>query len=296
MKRWRGLPNSAPIISVVMPVFNRFSALARTLAGIEAQEDVSPYALEVILIDNNSTEPGLHDMVRSAVSDLAVTVIHQPRHLHPFSLCRARNAGIALARGTWIWSLDSDCIPHPRAAHAFLSAIGAEKKSVMCTGERVFVDAEGITPADIAARPRALEQLPLVASESNYLLVKDRRFPRILDLPDVEQPWDLLHGGNTVFTREAAQRVGGYDERFDGFWGYEDDEFAYRMVSLAGITPLLVPNLVVYHQECPDPNGHQINRKDKSTNPNWTLACEVIPGYREYKMRTYADAGIHVNV
>ncbi len=296
MKRWRDIPESTPIISVVMPVFNNFTALARTLAGLAAQRGIAPWSLEVLLVDNNSTEHGLHDVVRSTESDLAVTVLHQPKHLHPFSLCSARNSGIALAQGVWVWTLDSDCIPHPDAAHAFLSTIEAGEKSVICTGERIFVDAQSVTPAEITSSPDVVEQLPLVASESNYRLIKDRRFPRIVDLPDVDHPWDLLHGGNTIFTREAARDVGGYDERFDGFWGYEDDEFAYRMVSRGGVTPRFVPDMVVYHQECTDPSGIRIDRTDKSKNPNWMLACELIPGYRDYKMRSYADAGINVNV
>lgn len=287
---------TAPVISVIMPVFNHFDALARTLAGLGAQDGIVPDQLEVILVDNNSTDDGLHDVIATASSTLSVTLIHQPKNVHPFSLCRARNAGLALAQGDWIWTLDADCIPHPRATSALLSAIEEWGRCVIVTGERVFVDAKEVIPAEICSAPLVLEQLPLVASASNYGLVKDRRFPTILDLPHVEHPWDLMHGGNTVFARAAAQAVGGYDERFDGTWGYEDDEFAYRIVSRTSATPVFVPGMTVFHQECPLTDGVGIDRTDKSSNPNWALACRLIPGYRDYKLRTYSKSGINVHV
>jgi predicted glycosyltransferase involved in capsule biosynthesis len=37
--------------------------------------------------------------------------------------------------------------------------------------------------------------------------------------------------------------LGGFDEDFDGAWGYEDIEFAHRLITIAGSRPTFVPGI-----------------------------------------------------
>lgn len=287
-------PADGPAVTAVIPCHDDFDLLHRTLAALAVQ-DVPDGSLEVVCVDNNSTDGGIHRIVRDYWHRLPITVIQQPLLDHPYALCRARNLGIGVARGEWIWTLDSDCCPERGAARAILNAVGDGDGPLILTGERRFVDAGGISAADIVGDEMALSRARSVASASNYHLPIDRRFPDIRRLPDLPQPWDMMHGGNTAFRKADAVRVGGYDEAFDGTWGYEDDEFAHRIITVAGAVPRFVKGMVVYHQE-PAENRKRSDRPDKANNPNWHRVCSLIPGYREYKLARFSAAGVRVTV
>jgi glycosyltransferase involved in cell wall biosynthesis len=284
---------AAALVTIAMPCHNEVELLARSLAALAAQlggtED-----LEVILVDNQSDDPRLSDVVDrySRVLDLK---LRRPPHLeHPYALCRARNLALAEARGDWFWTLDSDCMPNP----GFLSTLRERVDGLrpgerrMLTGERIFIDGSGLDEEGVRARNGSLEQAPRVRSAANYGLRRDRRFPALAELPEIEHPWDQMHGGNTVFQTEVAREVGGYDTGFDGNWGYEDDEFAYRMISEGEAVPFYEPGLVVYHQE--PTRQPTYDRLEKGKNPNWHRVCALIPGYREYKLAGYARNGVAI--
>lgn len=284
----------APSVTVIIPAHNGYESLSRCLAGLASQRDINRGFLEIVLIDNNSTAPGFCEVVAPYRDLLPITVIHQPELPSPYALCRARNLGLAVARGDWIWTLDSDCIPHPQAASSLNNAINRGQNTVAFTGERIFVDPEVLEPLAILRDPSILESLTGVLSDSNYRLVRDRRFPAIEQLPDLEHPWDMMHGGNSVFRRDDALRVGGYDERFDGTWGYEDDEFAYRLLTSTTDQARFLEGLTVFHQESPEYTQARVDRPNKADNPNWALVCSLIPGYRDYKLRNFSGLGIEV--
>lgn len=288
------MDSSDPTVSTVIPCHDNVEQLGRTLAALSVQT-AAPGTFEIILVDNNSTRPGLDHIVARFWDHLPITVIHQPRLPHPFALCRARNLAMSLARGEWIWTLDSDCCPNRDAVATIIAVAGAGDRALMMTGERRFVDTHDVTIDDITRSPHALTQAPPVPSPSNYHLTRDRRFPALEALPDVPHPWDMMHGGNTAFRLADALAVGGYDESFDGNWGYEDDEFAYRLITRTPALPMFVPGMTVYHQEAaPTMPPLNIDRPNKADNPNWHRVCALIPGYRDYKLAAFSAHGVDV--
>jgi glycosyltransferase involved in cell wall biosynthesis len=289
-----GTAPSGPLVSAIVPCHDEVDQLSRALAGLAAQHGGAA-DLEVILVDNDSSDPGLTDVWERWREELELTLLRRPRLPAPMALCGARNLGMAIARGTWIWTLDSDSIAAPgylAALRAAVSDLGPEEPG-MFTGERIYIGSEGVPEADILADPTALDRAPRVLSASNYERPRDRRFPEIERLPDLPHPWDYMLGGNSVFRRVDALGVGGYDEGFDGHWGYEDDEFAHRMITRAGCVPRFVEGLEVYHQDPTSPPGWR--RRAKEDNPNWHRVCRLIPGYREQKLERYAEHGIDVH-
>lgn len=88
--------NKSPLISVVIPVFNRRDLLARALHSVQKQ---SFRNFEVLVVDDGSTE------------DLNPTVkTYGARLLRSMGkgVSAARNAGVQAAHGDWIAFLDSD--------------------------------------------------------------------------------------------------------------------------------------------------------------------------------------------
>lgn len=115
------MDRNKPLISIVVPVFNRAEIVGDTLASL-ASQTLRP--LEVILVDNASTDATAevlrHWQAGQASSgiDVAVTTCTIP------GAAAARNAGLARARGEWIMFFDSDDIMP--AGHAAFAAAAIE--------------------------------------------------------------------------------------------------------------------------------------------------------------------------
>jgi hypothetical protein len=52
--------------------------------------------------------------------------------------------------------------------------------------------------------------------------------------------------------------------------------------------PIYLPAIYCYHQE-EEEMPEFIDRFDKSSNPNWTRICRVIPGYQAFKTSHYGS-------
>lgn len=91
----------APIVSVIVPCHDVEKYLDECISSILNQ---SMQDLEVIAIDDGSTDGTSERLARWASDDLRLTVITQENA----GLGSARNAGVALARGRYITFVDSD--------------------------------------------------------------------------------------------------------------------------------------------------------------------------------------------
>ncbi len=89
------------LISVIIPVYNVAPYLERSINSVLAQTHAN---LEVILIDDGSTDESGKICDKFAESDGRIKVIHQQNQ----GLSVARNVGLNEANGEWIAFLDSD--------------------------------------------------------------------------------------------------------------------------------------------------------------------------------------------
>lgn len=272
-------------ISVIVPCHNNAALLDKALASFASQERCK-LNWEVILIDNNTSDTSVADLQLAYRERLNLTLIEQPKLSHPFALCRARNLGLQIARGKWIVGIDADIIPN----HTYLKTLaqhiaGWGDRPIIASCERQFISSQGASSEDIMNDASILERLPSANSPSNYGLPTDRRLPVMLKLPEIDHPWDYMHGCNVIYRREDALCIGGYDEAYDGRWGFEDIDFAFRMIAQAKCEPLYAKQLHVYHQDLED--DVSTNRTNKADNPNWWRVCELIPGYKQYKTNKY---------
>ena len=89
-----------PWVSVIIPTYDRVVMLRRAIASVLGQTFRD---FELIVVDNGSRD-GTEEMVRN-IPDPRVRLVRRPR---PEGPARARNAGIAVARGEWVAFLDND--------------------------------------------------------------------------------------------------------------------------------------------------------------------------------------------
>lgn len=99
----RPLPAPPPLVSVVIPTRDRAELLGVVLDGLFARTDYP--ALEVIVVDNGSTEPATWDLFARYAGDPRLRVLPAPG---PFNFSELSNRGAAAARGTILLFLNND--------------------------------------------------------------------------------------------------------------------------------------------------------------------------------------------
>src|SRR3989344_2440298 len=87
-----------PVISVIIPSYNRKSIVVEAIRSVFKQE---PRNYEVIVVDDGSSD-GTEDYLKSL--DLPIKIIRKENG----GVSSARNAGIKVAQGKYVAFLDSD--------------------------------------------------------------------------------------------------------------------------------------------------------------------------------------------
>ncbi|MDV2987952.1 UNVERIFIED_CONTAM: glycosyltransferase family 2 protein [Methylobacteriaceae bacterium AG10] len=99
----RPLPEPPPLVSVVIPTRDRAELLGVVLDGLFARTDYP--ALDVIVVDNGSTEPATRDLFARYAAEPRLRVLPAPG---PFNFSDLSNRGAAAARGTILLFLNND--------------------------------------------------------------------------------------------------------------------------------------------------------------------------------------------
>ena len=101
---------NAHLLSVVIPTHDRADRVLEAAGSVLAQEGT---ALEVIVVDDGSTDATPEILDALARQDQRVRVLRNPEALGP---CEARNRGVAVASGDFIATCDDDDAWLPGAA------------------------------------------------------------------------------------------------------------------------------------------------------------------------------------
>lgn len=91
----------APLVSVIMPVYNSAEYVGAAAKSVLAQSYAN---LELVLVDDGSTDGSGEVCDELAAQDGRVVVVHKPNG----GICSARNAGLDVARGTYVAFCDND--------------------------------------------------------------------------------------------------------------------------------------------------------------------------------------------
>lgn len=113
------------VLSVIIPAYNAERWIERCL---KSALRCSSRSLEVICVDDGSTDGSWAVMSEIAESDARVKLIRQSNQ----GRCAARNAGLAVATGEWVVFLDADDMLIPGSVDAVLGASDADVP-LICT-------------------------------------------------------------------------------------------------------------------------------------------------------------------
>lgn len=207
-----------PILSVVIPTFNRRETLAVVLPLL-AKQTLPAEQYELLLCDSGSTDGTLELVTELAIPNL--------RHIRPAEnrgRSGARNAGIREARGELVLFTDADILPSPDLLEQHLRLHRARPHSAV-VGLEVQVD-----------------------TVAEYEAVRDNPYDKGRHMhgrSDKQMSWLFFLTGNASAPRQGLLDVGLFDENFT-VYGHEDLELGYRLQK-AGYPILYNAAAINYH-------------------------------------------------
>lgn len=188
------------LVTVIVPVYNVKSYLPRCLESIVAQT-YSP--LEVILVDDDSTDGSSELCDQWAARDPRIKVIHKANE----GPGQARNAGLDVAQGQYVAFIDSDDYVH-RDYFATLCRVAVERDAdvVLCRWVE-FRDGQQVPERDVQGGARITQMSGVEALQR--IFYQDQL---------THSPWGRL------FRRTMFDGC-----RFSEKYVYEDLEIAYAL-------------------------------------------------------------------
>jgi glucosyl-dolichyl phosphate glucuronosyltransferase len=210
--------------SIIICTRNRESMLGRTLEAFQRVNVPEGWRVEMIVVDNGSTDATAHVVRAAGFKSMEVRHLHEPRP----GKSRAQNAAIRQARGLALLFTDDDIEP----AENWLECMASPLLENRCdaVGGRIHL-------ADDLQRP--------------WLGHQHRIW-----LADIHKPADPAHGlvgASMGIHRSVIDRIGGFDEELGpGASGFGEETLLWLQMIESGmrIEPVLDTHVTHY----PDPS------------------------------------------
>jgi len=218
-----------PRFSVVIPTYRRRDRVLRNVRAL-AEQDFSDF--EAIVVDDGSDD-GSAAALRALETPFPLAVLEQENQ----GAAGARNVGARAARGEILLFLDDDMEAAP---------------SLLAEHDRSHREGADLVVGDMPLHPDSPAGL---LSWGVGLWAQTRR--ERLTAPGAEPGLDDLLTGQMSISREAFDRLGGFDTSFtrEGLFGGEDIDFSYRVVK-AGLRVAYNPAAISYQYYDVDPAAY----------------------------------------
>nr|WP_238314147.1 glycosyltransferase [Methylobacterium crusticola] len=229
----RVLPDPAPRVSVVIPTRDRGELLAVALEGLlsgTAYPDI-----EVVILDNDSTEPATRALLARAATDPRVRVLACPG---PFNFSALSNAGAAAARGALLLFLNNDIEVREPGWLAEMASIAVEP-GVGAVGAKLSY------PDGTLQHGGVILGAGGVAGHSHLDIGRDD--PGYFGRMMITQEVSAVTGACLMMRKAVFEEVGGFDAEHLAV-AFNDIDLCLR-VRRAGYTIIWTPHAALVHHE-----------------------------------------------
>ncbi len=217
---------AAPIVSIIIPVFNKWEYTAKCLRALA--ENTRELAHEVIVIDNASSD-------ETARALPCLPGVRTVRNQDNLGFARASNQGAALASGRYLLFLNNDTEPHARWASAMVAEIELDP-AIAIVGSKLLYPDGTIQHAGVGFAYAVWQPImPMhVDARRPAASVTTRREP------------DAVTAACMLVRPEVFRAAGGFDEGYVN--GYEDVDLCLTLRA-RGYKIVFTPDSVVTHHE-----------------------------------------------
>ena len=211
-----------PVVSLIVPTFERPASLHLALTSLNCQTALSAGDMEIIVADDGSQD-STADIV-SRFRRKSRFPVQFTTHSHDgFQLAKTRNDGVRVSKAPYLVFLDGDCVaPHDHVAQHLLR----RRPQTVMGGYCYYIDRDTSAQIDQAAveagrfnewptREQKKKLTRLDWKSRLYSLMRHPNRPK-------------LYGGAFGMWRRDYEAVNGFNEDYTG-WGCEDDEFRMRL-------------------------------------------------------------------
>lgn len=219
----------SPLVSVIIPTWNRKHLLAKAVASVLNQRNVS---VEVMVCDDGSTD-GTAEMI-AGWADARIRLLSCKNAGRP---AIPRNRGIAAAQGEWIAFLDDDDIWLPRKLENQLMAAQKNSALAVCSNALRLIPGNKANIPYLAFPPKQLDFKALC--RCNYVITS-----------------------SAMFHRSLLPKVIGFPEE-KRYTAVEDYALWLRIASLTPFLMLPVPQLI--YRDSPETSIRSKNNSDKES-------------------------------
>lgn len=219
------MQDPTPIVSVVIPTYNRPHLLPAAIKHLRAQAAEAPF--EIIVVDNSSNNE-TEELMKQYDGDHVIRSIRSTT----VGLNAARNTGMAAARGTYIAFIDDDERADPGWVSAIIGAF-TSRSTIGCVGGPIELQWDA--PRPVWLHDRLLPYLSAFRPFSNSQILDTRT---------------MLVGGNIAFRTELLRALGGFDSHL-GYLGstsaYNDEVPVQFQLEKQGYTRFYEERMSVKH-------------------------------------------------
>ena len=211
--------SSAPIVSIVIPIFNNASYLKECLDSVQAQ---SFKAIEVICIDDGSTDDSKLIIKNFCNKDKRFRYIYQRNE----GAGAARNHGIKASKGRYLMFLDGDDIFDPNLVQMMFDKIDKYDSDVV-----------------ICKANKLKEDKLYKAKYIDFDILKDKRSIKLADYADKAFQIFQLVPWNKMYRKELINREG---LLFQNIKNSNDTFFVFSCLMLARKISIINKPLINY--------------------------------------------------
>jgi GT2 family glycosyltransferase len=194
--------SSEPLVSVVIPTYNRVERLGRVLGALAGQS-LPPDQFEVVVVSDGSTD-GTDEYLNSRRAPLATVAVFQPNA----GPAAARNHGVEMARAQLVLFVDDDVVAAPDLIEQHVRSHKRDEAGLVVIGPM-------LSPPDFT--------LSAWIRWEQAMLYKQYE---AMERGDWEPTFRQFYTGNASLARATLLDAGGFDTRFRRA---EDVELSYRL-------------------------------------------------------------------
>jgi GT2 family glycosyltransferase len=233
--------SNVPLVSIIIPTFNRKKELLRLLNSIAMQEYPTS-RLEIIVVDDHSQD-GTADVVKDTFPN-----VHIYSHDRERWVSAARNTGISKSKGEFLLFIDDDNVTDPKCIRELLSTFENPNNTKIGLVGPLMYYLEKPDTVWCAGIKR-----DMITSQTHFVgrnEVDHGQFTQTTQSDDFPNCF--------MISRKALDAAGPFDQKNFPI-NYEESDIA-RRVQLSGYDIILNPSAKVWHDIEPPRPGKSQNR------------------------------------